>query len=122
MSEPSPRKHSIFSEVIFEQIESLVSEGKSAKEIADKIGCKLGTLRVRCSQHRISLRRTIGMTGSRGNWPRKLVISINEETSLDLALRAAKHGMSRAKLAAALLETIVHDDLYSAVIDNDSSR
>jgi hypothetical protein len=108
--------------MIFEQIESLVSEGKSAKEIADKIGCKLGTLRVKCSQHRISLRRTIDAKGSSGNCPRKLVISIDEETSLDLALRAAKHGMSCAKLAAALLETIAQDNLYNAVIDKDSGR
>ena len=38
-------------------VASLVDEGRSAAEIASELGCTLGTLRVRCSQHGISLRR-----------------------------------------------------------------
>jgi transposase-like protein len=39
------------------RVASLVEHGRSAAEIASEIGCTLGTLRVRCCQHRISLRR-----------------------------------------------------------------
>jgi hypothetical protein len=39
------------------RVASLVDRGRSAAEIANEIGCTLGTLRVRCSQRGISLRR-----------------------------------------------------------------
>jgi hypothetical protein len=42
------------------QIPSWVAHGLSAAEIAEKLGCTLGTLRVRCSQLGISLRRRPG--------------------------------------------------------------
>jgi len=51
-----PRQELITTDII-NQIESWVDAGLSPKAIAEKIGCTLGTLRVRCSQHRISLRR-----------------------------------------------------------------
>jgi hypothetical protein len=46
-----------FTPVVIPQISSWVSEGFSSFEIAEKIGCTLGTLRVRCSQLGISLRQ-----------------------------------------------------------------
>jgi len=46
------------------RVARLVDEGRSAAEIAGEIGCTLGTLRVRCSQLGISLRRRA--TRSRG--------------------------------------------------------
>ena len=51
-----PRKKVVTAQVI-SQIESWVDAGLSPKAIAEKIGCTVGTLKVRCSQHRISLRR-----------------------------------------------------------------
>jgi hypothetical protein len=115
----SQRKRSMFSTGTLSQIESLVAEGLSAKEIADRIGCKLGTLRVKCSQFRISLRRSVS-TKTKDNCARRLVITLAEETAFDLELHAAKKGMSRTNLAAALLEAIARDNLYNAVIDHDA--
>ena len=43
--------------MVIPQIKSWVDEGLSTHEIAQKVGCTVGTLRVRCSQLRISLRR-----------------------------------------------------------------
>ena len=40
-----------------ERIPALVAQGLSAAEIADKLGCAEGSLRVRCSQLKISLKR-----------------------------------------------------------------
>ena len=50
----------ILTQAALARVASLVDNGRSAAEIASEIGCTLGTLRVRCSQHGISLRRATG--------------------------------------------------------------
>jgi hypothetical protein len=50
-------KPTILTQAALARVVSLVDDGRSAAEIASELGCTLGTLRVRCSQHRISLRR-----------------------------------------------------------------
>jgi len=47
----------ILTEAALTQVKTLVKQGMSAAEIAREIGCTLGTLRVRCCQYGISLRR-----------------------------------------------------------------
>jgi len=47
----------ILTQAALARVASLVEQGRSAVEIANEMGCTLGTLRVRCSQRRISLRR-----------------------------------------------------------------
>jgi hypothetical protein len=47
----------ILTETALAQVKTLVKQGMSAAEIAREIGCTLGTLRVRCCQFGISLRR-----------------------------------------------------------------
>jgi hypothetical protein len=47
----------ILTQTALVRVASLVDQGRSAAEIADEMGCTLGTLRVRCSQLGISLRR-----------------------------------------------------------------
>jgi len=47
----------ILTETALARVTSLIDQGRSAAEIASEIGCTLGTLRVRCSQLGISLRR-----------------------------------------------------------------
>jgi hypothetical protein len=54
----------ILTQAALARVASLVDHGRSAAEIASEIGCTLGTLRVRCSQFGISLRRRA--TRSRG--------------------------------------------------------
>jgi hypothetical protein len=48
----------ILTQAALAHVTSLVDQGRSAAEIAGEIGCTLGTLRVRCSQLGISLRRS----------------------------------------------------------------
>ena len=50
----------ILTQAALGHVTSLVDQGRSAAEIASEIGCTLGTLRVRCSQLGISLRRARG--------------------------------------------------------------
>lgn len=50
------RRATKFTPERFEQIRNLVERGRSREEIADMIGCTLGTLAVTCSKNGISLR------------------------------------------------------------------
>jgi hypothetical protein len=144
-----PRQRLVTAEIIG-QIESWVDTGLSAAAIAEKIGCTLGTLRVRCSQFGISLRRkTRAVRRGRGiadgrlavlgsadlvgagtarrettdpiGQDEDIAISLPEPILRGLRTRAAQNGISDAALAAKLLETIVMDDLYEAVLDVDEA-
>ena len=112
-----PSKRAMFSPLVFSQINDLVAQGLSAAEIAQRIGCKLGSLRVKCSQKGISLRRC--NTPGERHFPKRLKISLPESVALNLQQQADKKGLSPADLAFALLDAIVRDNLYDAVIDRD---
>ena len=132
--------------IVITKIRSWVDQGVRAEEIALRVGCTVGTLRVRCSQLRISLRSTGGArvatsqawprvmphssglnpesipyrprsSDERDTFERALIVSISEATILMLRSRAASKGLSETGLAASLLERIAQDDLYDAVLD-----
>ena len=153
-----PRRKLVTADVI-SQIESWVNNGLSAVAIAERIGCTLGTLRVRCSQFGISLRRkgrrVAAVTDQRmpAEGPRPvrselaekraatrprtvtkrheidavdqedlLVIWMPQPAVHHLRSRAARKGISESALATILLETVVRDDLYEAVLDEGSTK
>ena len=96
-----------FTADVLEQIPKLISDGKSLSEVAGQIGCSVDSLRVRCSQLGVTLRRN-GLT-----------VRLSR-TALDgLRQQAMAEDMSEAELAAALLEAVHRDDLYRAVLDLD---
>ena len=123
-----PRKKVVTAQVI-SQIESWVDAGLSPKAIAEKIGCTVGTLKVRCSQHRISLRRKTLFRRDEQTAARSSKQMIDPEEAERLALcvpqpilcglrrQAALKGISEVALAEMLLKAIVEDDLYEAVLD-----
>ena len=89
-------------------IPMFVDGGLSDLEIANRMGWTVGTLRVRCSQLKISLRRKVTSE-------RKIVLP---RAILDrLHQRAALMGVSMSELASDLLEVIARDGLYDAVLD-----
>lgn len=92
-------------------IPQMLQEGLRVEEIAERLGCKVGTLRVRCSQEGVSLRAG----GSRSE--RYNVIRLDRVTMTMLQERAAATGKSRTAIARELLETIARDNLYDAVLD-----
>ena len=91
-------------------IPALVDEGLSDREIASRMGWTVGTLRVRCSQLKISLRRK--------NLNQRQVV-LPQVIFDQLHQRAAMMGVSISALAAELLQVIVRDSLYNAVLDRD---
>jgi transposase-like protein len=96
-----------FTPSVLEQIPKLVSDGKSASEIAGQIGCSVDSLRVRCSQLGVTLRRN-GLT-----------VRLSQSTLDGLRRQARAEDMSETAFASALLEAIARDDLYKAVLDLD---
>ena len=116
-----PKRAGIFSPPVLSQISKLVAEGLSAAEIAEKIGCTLGTLRVKCSLNGISLRRSreeSAMNSERKPHTR-IVIHLGRSAAVRLQQTAQNRGTTGPRLAAALLEAIVQDNLYDAVIDRE---
>jgi hypothetical protein len=110
----------MFFPAVLLQVRSLVDQGFSAVEIAEKLGCTLGTLRVKCSQSGISLRRwNASAATSKSNLQKRLMIRIPENVALGLQQQADKKGVSQADLVLALLDAIVRDNLYEAVLDRD---
>ena len=89
-----------------------VDEGLSDLEIAKRMGWTVGTLRVRCSQLKISLRRKVA-SGKAVVLPRAILDQLHE--------RAVLMGVSMSALASDLLEVIARDSLYDAVLDRDDT-
>ena len=97
----------------------MLAQGMGPAEIAKNIGCTLGTLRVKCSLSGISLRRWTPSAGARkDNIPKRLVFSLSDEIAVHFQQQADERGMAATDFAAALLEAIVRDNLYDAVIDS----
>jgi hypothetical protein len=90
-------------------IRALIDQGLSDIAIAERLGCTVGTLRVKCSQLKISLRRS-----GKVILPQAIVDQLFE--------RAATMGVSTATLAADLLQEIARDNLFDAVLDRDDAN
>ena len=97
--------------------EMVERRGMRAHEIAEKLGCKISTLKVRCSQARISLRPPGSRHGRSNNGER--TIRLDRAALALLQDRAAARGKTEAALARELIETIARDNLYDAVLDVD---
>jgi hypothetical protein len=108
----------IFTPQVFSEIRNLVAQGWSAAEIAERIGCTLNSLRVKCSQQGICLRRQSKLASTEG--PNgQLTIKLSGNTAVLLQQQAGKQGISGTRFATVLLEAIVRDNLYDAVIDQE---
>jgi hypothetical protein len=119
-------KMAIVTPTALERVVKMVEQGVSSAEIANEIGCTLGTLRVRCSQSRISLRHVRfkrvegdgrGVDSSNDHARRRLSLQLPPETAIQLEEWATDRGVSVASLVAKLLVAIAHDSLCAAVLD-----
>ena len=111
----------------------LVQQGLNAEAIAARVGCKVGTLKVRCSQAGISLRvpkevKVVPLVPGSPDEPppSKRSYAFAVPTTLELSRvamsrirqRAEAKGVTEADLVTTLLEMIAQDDLFDAVLDN----
>jgi hypothetical protein len=97
---------------MYARIPALLEQGMGKAEIAALYRVTPGSLKVLCSQRGISLRR--------GGPYKRLSLELNKDVlkSLRKAARFMGKG-SPGRLASDLLETIVSDNLYKAVLDKD---
>ena len=96
-------------------IRVLVAEGLSDQEIAARMGWTVGTLYVRCSQLKISLRRS-------GKSKSHICLAVPNAIFGQLQHHATLMGISESELATDLLKTIVQDDLCDAVLDREVAK
>ena len=107
---------------MFARIPALLLEGMTKDEIAAMYGVTPGTLVVLCSQRGISLRKG-------GSLPKRTNLALPDEPlplsdGVLKSLREAARAMgkdSTARLVSDLLEKIVSDGLYKAVLDEEAA-
>jgi|SRR5215475_6617488 len=106
------RRRILTREVLATTIPEMVQRGLRGRDIADQLGCKFSTLKVRCSQAGVSL-RTSGRKRDRYN-----LIKLDRVAIALLRDRATATGKTASAIAVELIETIARDNLYDAVLDN----
>lgn len=124
------RRRTILTQDLMAGIPELVQQGFDAEAIAARLGCTVGTLKVRCSQQRISLRipkevRTVPLVPAPNPPKQKRAHAFALPTALQLSRvamsRLRQHaeaiGVNEAQLASDLLEVIAQDGLYDAILD-----
>jgi len=114
-------------------IPAFVQRGMRPEQIAEELGCTVGTLRVKCSQLGISLKQKVGMAKQGGRVQRpeavlrrstessqslvEIRVALPELTVKQLGQRGALKGQSAAALAAELLVVVARDNLYHALLE-----
>ena len=123
----------ILTKEVLASIPVLVQQGMDAEAIAAHLGCKVSTLRVRCSQAQISLRvpqevkvvPLVPVAKPLKPPKQKRCFAFAVPTTLQLSKvamsrlrqRAEAIGVDEAELVMKLLEVIAQDDLFDAVLD-----
>jgi hypothetical protein len=130
VTEKKRGRRSVLTKDVMAGIPVLVQKGLNAEAIAARLGCTVGTLKVRCSQARISLRvpkevEVVPLVPALKPPKQKRSYAFALPTTLQLSRvamsrlrqRAEAIGVNEAQLASDLLEAIAQDDLYAAVLD-----
>ena len=127
---------SILTKDVMAGIPVLVQQGLTAEAIAARLGCTVGTLKVRRSQAQISLRvpkevkvvplvplAPVPTTPKSSQSKRCFAFAVPTTLQLSrvamsrLRQRANAMGVTEAALVTTLLEMIAQDDLFDAVLD-----
>jgi hypothetical protein len=99
----------------FDTIPGLIAEGKTTIEIAALFGVTPGTLKVYCSNRDISLRRGGKQRVAERIAKRQPAVAEAMQI-VSLRLEAKARGISDLDLVSQLIEIIVKDKLYDAVL------
>ena len=120
----------ILTKAVLASVPALVEQGLNKEAIAVRLGCKVATLKVRCSQAQISLRvpkevEMVPLVPALKPPKQKRSYAFAVPTTLQLSKvamsrlrqRAETTGMTEAEFVTKLLEVIAQDDLFDAVLD-----
>jgi hypothetical protein len=111
------RRPHILTADVMETIPAMIASGLKCKDIAETLGCTQQTLQVQCSKRGISLRKGGRRPPAKTLKLAEAKLSLSTEAAIKLQARAWARGLSEETLASALLEVIVQDDLFAAVLD-----
>ena len=107
----------VFTPTAINAIRVLAAEGKSAAEIATAIGSTPASVRVKCCQLKIPLRRrweqALHIEGQR------LIIYLQDADHAALKRKAADMQRSAVELSGELLRAVIRGNIYEAVLDDD---
>ena len=132
VTEKRRRRRSNLTKHLMAGIPVLVQQGLNAEAIAARLGCTVGTLRVRCSQAQISLRvpKKVNVVPLVPAAPAKppqskrcfafavpTTLQLSKVAMSRLRQRADATGMTEDALVTNLVEVIAQDDLFDAVLD-----
>ena len=105
----------IFTPSAINTIRKLAAQGESASQIAEVIGSTSASVRVKCCQLRIKLRRR----RKRQIGAHSVVIYLQAADYGALRRKAAEMQTSVDELSGDLLKAIIRSDIYEAVLDDD---
>jgi hypothetical protein len=101
----------------YDSIPALLEQGLDRTQIAALFGVTPASLQVQCSRRGISLRQGGRRTPRRDLSLADAKLDLNQHVMIALREKARSMGVDEVRLASDLLETIVTDDLYGAVLD-----
>jgi hypothetical protein len=113
----SGSRRRVFTPTAINAIRVLAAQGKSASEIAAAIGSTPGSVRVKCCQLKIPLRRRWQQARQIG--ARSLLIHLDDADYAALRRKAADMQKSAVELTGELLRAVIRGDIYEAVLDDD---
>jgi hypothetical protein len=121
MPAPAPdssgSRRRVFTPTAISAIRVLAAQGKSAAEIATAIGSTPASVRVKCCQLKIPLRRrwdqALRIEGHR------LIIYLQDADYAALRRKAADMRKSAVELSSELLRAVIRGNIYEAVLDDD---
>lgn len=101
----------------YDSIPALLEQGLNKIQIAEQFGVKASTLIVQCSRRGISLSRK-GPKGRRRTLTLpEAPLDLSDAIMVALRVKARSMGVDAVRLARDILEIVVADDLYTAVLD-----
>ena len=101
----------------YDSVPALLEQRLDRTQIAALFGVTLGSLQVQCSRHGISLRQGGQRAPCRNLLLADAKLDLSKTIMIALREKARSMGVNEVRLVSDLVETIVTDDLYSAVLD-----
>jgi hypothetical protein len=105
------RKRTVFTGFVMSQIRLMLSMGKNTAQIAQELECDVASLRMACSREGIPLR------SKSSDDLFSIKIDLTANVSDFLRREARIRGRSSSELAAEIIDAVVGDKLFSAVLD-----
>jgi hypothetical protein len=117
-------KKAIFTPEVIAKLPDMINQYNSFDDLVSAIGCSPGTLRARCSDCGISLGKFAHQSSQKKLHDHlelmDFTITVPKKVGRAVKLKAYELGTTGRSLISRLVEKIVDDDLFIAVLDGDT--